>query len=216
MGYLYPFLCLYSLVQTVVVASAHHKAAGELIDDDYLALVYNIVYILLHYTVCLYGLVYVVQKSGVLGVVEVCDVECLFSLLYTSSGDGGCLCLFVYDVVAVLGNFLLIRLCVKLCHYIGLQGLCKAVRKGVELCGLVPPAGDDKGSTCLIYEYGVHLIHDGKVEFPLYLLGLVDDHVVTQVVKAEFVVGAVGDVAVVCLTALIVVQVVEYAAYGKA
>ena len=207
--YLYAFLCLYRLMKSVVVASALHETTREFIDYDDLALVYNIVDILFHNAVCFERLIYVMQKGGVLGIIEIYKVECLLSLLNASSGDSCGLCLFVYDVVAVLCDLFLIGLGIHLGYYKGLQSLRKAVRKSIELCGLVAPAGYDKRSSRFIYEYGVHLIDNGEVEFSLHLFALVYDHVVTEIVKSEFIVCAVGYVAVVCFTALIVVEVVE-------
>ena len=64
----------------------------------------------------------------------------------------------------------------------------------VELGGLVALAGDDQGGAGLVDEDGVHLVHDGEGVAPLDHVLLVDGHVVPQVVKAELVVGAVGDV----------------------
>ncbi len=70
----------------------------------------------------------------------------------------------------------------------------KLVHHGVQLGGLLPLAGDNQRGAGLVDEDGVHLVHDGKGVAPLNQLLLVDGHVVPQVVKAELVVGAVGDV----------------------
>ena len=56
--------------------------------------------------------------------------------------------------------------------------------------------------TGLIDEDGIDLIDDGVVVTALHEVGLLPCHVVTQVVEAELVVGAVGDVSVVLLAAL--------------
>ena len=77
-------------------------------------------------------------------------------------------------------------------------------------------AGYDKRGAGLIDQYGVHLVHYGVVKLPLHHLGFVDHHVVPEVVKAELVVGAVGDVAGVGLPPLVVVLFVYYAAHGHA
>ena len=58
-------------------------------------------------------------------------------------------------------------------------------------------AADDERRARFVNEDGVDLVDDGKVEATLDpIVGLVD-HVVAQVVKAIFVVGAVGDVGTV-------------------
>ena len=62
--------------------------------------------------------------------------------------------------------------------------------------------GDDQRGTSLIDKNGVDLIDDGVVVATLYEIGLLPRHVVAQVIKTEFVVGAVGDVGVVLLATL--------------
>ena len=65
----------------------------------------------------------------------------------------------------------------------------------VELGGTVNRAGNDERGTGLINKNGVHLIDDAVVVTALN--GVIEraDHVVAQVVKAQLVVGAVGDIA---------------------
>ena len=67
---------------------------------------------------------------------------------------------------------------------------------------LVRGAGDDERRARLVDEDGVHLVHDDE------LLGI-KLHVVAQIVEAEFVVGAVGDVRGVSGLAFLVVQTVH-------
>ena len=55
-------------------------------------------------------------------------------------------------------------------------------------------AADDQRRARLVDQDGVHLVDDGVVERALHALGQLVHHVVAQVVEAEFVVGAVGDV----------------------
>ena len=53
----------------------------------------------------------------------------------------------------------------------------------------------------VVDEYRVHLIHDREVVAALYHVFRSTGHVIAQVIKAEFVVGAVGDVGKVGLAA---------------
>ena len=64
-------------------------------------------------------------------------------------------------------------------------------------------------------EDGVHLVHDSEVQLPLHHALLVGHHVVPQVVEAELVVGAVGDVRAIGGLALGGVQVVDDQADGE-
>ena len=73
-------------------------------------------------------------------------------------------------------------------------------------------AGDDERRAGLVDQDAVHLIDDGEVERPLDH-GLERElHVVAQVIEAELVVGAVGDVGFVPGASLGVVQAVHDAA----
>ena len=83
------------------------------------------------------------------------------------------------------------------------------VGPGVELGALLGGPGDDEGRPGLVDEDGVHLVHDGVVEVPLDEVPGPELHVVAEVVEAELVVGAVGDVAVVGLAPLLVGEAVD-------
>ena len=72
----------------------------------------------------------------------------------------------------------------------------------VHLGGAIGLAADDQRSTCLVDEDGVDLVDDGVVERPLRHIIQRRLHIVAQIVEAELVVGAVGDVRPVGLLAL--------------
>ena len=83
---------------------------------------------------------------------------------------------------------------------LGIVELLDGGLETVELLLVVILAGgaaDDEGGTGVVNEHRVHLVDDGVVVAALHQLFGVAAHVVAQVVKAELVVGAVGDVAVV-------------------
>ena len=67
-------------------------------------------------------------------------------------------------------------------------------------------AGDDEGRARLIDQDRIHLIDDGERMSALHHLRQLVLHVVAQVVETELVVRAVGDVAGVGLTTLVIVQ----------
>ena len=209
------FLGLDGLVQTVVVAAAIHQTAGELIDDDDLAVLHHIVDVPLHETSGADGLVDVVGEGGVLRVGEVLYIKCFLSLGDAAGGQGDGTGLFIDDVIGV--NILVLFLLVV---HGGLdqagQTGGKAVGQGVELGGLLAHARDDQGGPGLVDQDGVHLVDDGEGVAALHELGLVDGHVVTQVVEAELVVGAVGDVGVVGSPLAGGVDPVDDQAHGQA
>ncbi len=70
-------------------------------------------------------------------------------------------------------------------------------KAGVELGGVGETTADDQGCSGLIDEDGVDLVDQAEHVAALCLLVEGHGHVVTQVVKAKFVVGGIGDVTLV-------------------
>ncbi len=79
----------------------------------------------------------------------------------------------------------------------------------VEVGTVLGGAGDDQRCARLVDQDAVDLVDDGEAELPLDHVLQPVLHVVAQVVEAEFVVGAVGDVGGVGLAALVVLQPVD-------
>ena len=69
-------------------------------------------------------------------------------------------------------------------------------------------AADDKRCTGIVNENGVHLIDDGEVVRALHEVLGARGHVVTQVVKAELVVGTEGDIGKISLATCLAVGLV--------
>ena len=153
----------------------------------------------------------VVLEVPVFRVGDVADAEQLFDLLPALVGDGDGAGLLVDDVVAGPG--------------FGLEGFDEFaefklgdddVDAGVLVGGLVGGAGDDERGAGLVDEDGVDFVDDAVVVSALDLILDLELHVVAEVVEAELVVGAVGDVGAVGFAALLVVEVVDDDADGEA
>ena len=65
----------------------------------------------------------------------------------------------------------------------------------VGLGGFGEAAADDEGRAGFVHQDGIHLVHDAIGVASLDFVLRAEHHVVSEVVKAELVVGAVGDVA---------------------
>ena len=207
-------LGLDGLMQTLRVPAAEHQAAGELVHDDDLAILHHIVHVALHDAVGLDGLVDMVGGGAVLRIAEVVQMEELLRLLDAPGRQGAGAGLLVHDVVRVDVDVLFL-LVVRLCHHIFLQTGGEHLGHVVHLGGLLAHAGDDQGGAGLIDQDGVHLVHDGEGVTPLHLLIGVDGHVVTEVVEAHLIVGAVGDVRLIGLLPLLLAHVVDDQTHGK-
>ena len=188
-------------MQAVVEAAAIHQTARELVNDDDLTVFDDIVGIAVHNAAGLDRTVNVMAQRHIVGVGQVLDVEERLGFFDAGLGQGSGLALFVHDVIAVY-LLLGLDLVVQLDDNTLFQRLGKVVRALVHHAGILALAADDQRGTGLVDQDGVDLVHDGKRMAALHHVGLVDDHVVAQVVKAELVVRAVGDVGLVGLLAV--------------
>ena len=161
------------------------------------------------------GLVDVVAQRGVFQVGEVLQAEILLGLRDAAGRQRDGAGLLVHDVVGV-DVLVLLLLGVHGGEDLLFQPGDELLHLAVEVGALVALAGDDEGGAGLVDEDGVHLVHDGEDVAPLHHVGLVQGHVVPQIVKAHLVVGAVGDVAVVGGAALLIAQTVDDQAHGEA
>ena len=137
-----------------------------------------------------------VGKGHVLGGGKVFYLKIGLGLFDAGGGQGTGLVLFVHNVIAI-GLLVGGDLIFQFHHHALAQGAHKAVHLRIQAGGVLAAAGDDQGGAGFIDQDGVHLVHDGVGVAALYHVGLVGHHVVAQVVKAELIVGAVGDIGIV-------------------
>ena len=181
---LHALLGLDRLVHALVVATAVQDAAGELVDDQDLAVVDDVVLVALVELLGLDGVVQVADQRGVHRLVEVVDAEPVLDLGDAALGDRD-------------GALGVVDLVVALAVLAGLQPGDHAGELAVPAGRVLGRAGDDQRGTGLVDQDRVDLVDDGEVVAALDQLVLRPGHVVAQVVEAELVVGAVGDVALV-------------------
>ena len=194
---------LQRLVQAIRVAPPFHHPAGELVDDDDLVVLDDVVRVALEQLVGAQCLVDVVHQAHVVDVVERARVEHagLAQQLLDPLGAGlgqrdGALLLVLLEVLLV-------------------QPRDQRVGLDVKLGGILRRPRDDQRRAGLVDQDRVHLVDDRVVELALDHLLQARLHVVAQVVEAEFVVGAVGDVAGIGRAALVLGEVVDDAADGE-
>ena len=193
----HPLLGLDRLVQALGPAPPGHGAARELVDDHHLAVAHDVVHVALVERVRAQRRVEVVQELDVARVVEALALgqeprlgQQLLDLLVAGLGEVDLLELLVDGVVALA----LLALGAP-------EARDDLVDAHVELGIVLGRTGDDERRARLVDEDGVHLVDDGVVQPALDLLLEGVGHVVAQVVEAELVVGAVGDVGGIGLAA---------------
>ena len=170
-------LGLDGLVKSGGVAPTIHETTGELVHDDDLAVGDDIIAVSVKERLGLEGVVEIGRQLEILGRVKILhaqgSLDFVDSLVCERCGTQ-----FLIDDIA--------RILAELPN-----DPCKALILACRLFGL---AGDDQRRPRLVDENVVHLIHDGIVELSLGALPQVPNHVVAQIVKAELVVRAVGDI----------------------
>ena len=192
-----PLLGLERLVQALRIAPARHHAAGELVDDDDLAVAHDVVLVALEQLVRAQGLIHMVHDRDVLDVIERIGLE-------LAGFAQPLLHLFHADFGEIDGALFLVDLVVGLVELgdVGVDGV-------VELGTVVERTGNDQRGARLVDQDRIDLVDDGVGVPALHHVLEPVLHVVAQVVEAELVVGAVGDVAVVFLLALLVVETMD-------
>ncbi len=187
------FLGLDRLVQAVRPAPARHGAAGELVDDDHLAVADDVLDVLAVQRVRTQRRVEVVHQANVGRVVEALAraeqpglEEQFLDALVAGVGEVGLLGLLVGPVVALA--------------FLGLlapEARHDGVDAHVELGALLGGAGDDQRRARLVDQDRVDFVDDRVLEPALHAVLEPEREVVAQVVEPELVVGPVGDVGAV-------------------
>ena len=183
---LHPLLRLDGLVHALVVAAAGEDAPGVLVDDHHLAVEDHVVLVALEQLLGLDGVVQEADQRGVQRLVEVVDAEVVLDLVDPRLEHAD-------------GALLLVDLVVAVAAQVG-----DDLRELAEPLVRVPGAGagDDQRGAGLVDEDRVDLVDDREEVAALDPLLRREGHVVAQVVEAELVVRAVGDVGGVLLAAL--------------
>ena len=188
------FLGLERLVQAFRIAPSRHHAAGELVDDDDLVAAHDIVLVALEQLVGAQRLIDVMDQRRVGSLVERAllhqagAAQQRLDVLVAHLGQAdGALLLVDFEIFAIeLGN--------------------KGVDAGVEAGAVFRRAGDDERRARLVDQDRIDLVDNGEVVPALHHLRHIVFHIVAQIVEAELVIGAVGDVGGVSLVALLVVE----------
>ena len=190
-------------MQAVGVAPALHHAPGELVDDHHLAVAHQVVDVAREQAMRAQRLIDVMDQRDVRDVVQLRVLQQLrlgqplLHLLGAGFGQRHRALLLVLLVILLA------------------QARHVAVDLAVQLGAVLGRPGDDQRRARLVDQDAVDLVHDAEVERPLDHRLAREFHVVAQVVEAELVVGAVGDVGGVGLLARGIVQSGHDAADGQ-
>ncbi len=194
------FLGLDGLVQAVAPAAPGQHAAGELVDDQHLAVLAD--------HVVLVALVQRVRTQELVGDVQRLDVDRIVQVRHPQHLLDG------FDAVVREGDGE--RLLVDQVVLVLAQTGHHLVDGAVLLAGGLGGAADDERRACLVDQDRVDLVHDRVVQAALRVFQRRELHVVAQVVEAELVVLPVADVRAVGRALLVVGLLVDDGADAQA
>ena len=166
-------------MQTVAVTSSDHLSARKFVYDDNFVVDYDIVVAFLHNEVGFQSVVDIVLKPLIFVVGKIFDIEVFFGFFHAVFVEEYRLLLFSYFVIVFF------------------ESLYESVGGDIHIARLLSSAAYDKRGTSLVHEYAVHFVNDCVFESALHFVCLILDHIVAQIVKSEFVVGRVHNVAIV-------------------
>ncbi len=210
---LHTFFCLNGLVQPIAVPAPIHEPSGKFVNNNYFPSLDDVVHVFFHEPVGFQGLVDVVGNSQILNIGKVFNTEVFLGLFNAPGCQGGGMRLLVNNIIRVyvIGKLPVISFSENYLFKPPYQSVGSVIQFG----GLFPLPGNNKRGPGLVYEDGVHLVHNGIMQIPLYHLLLVNHHVVTKVVKSKLIVGTIGYIAIIGLSPGIVVQAVDDNAHRK-
>ena len=202
------FLGLDGLVEALRQPPSMHHAAGELVDQHHLAVADDVV------------LVPLVEDVGAQRLIDVMDDGDVGRVIQAGRSVGevpGRLQRFLDRLGTVLGEQRLLLLLVVL-EGVGILDhlLNDQIDRPVEIRAVLGRTGNDQRRTRLVDQDRVDFVDDREMVTALdHLTGVVDE-IVAQIVEAELVVGAVGDVRGVGALALALGQAVDDHAHLEA
>ena len=173
------------LMQPVGIAPPVHQPAGEFVNDNHFAVLHHIIAVALEDGVRLERVLGEMHKLKVLSAVDVADIQHPLKLGNAFVCERGGAVLFVYRVVILAP-----------------QRERQAGEALVLFGGLLRRTADDKRRARFVYQDVVHFVNDGETAPALDAQGHIHHHIIAQIVEAELVVRAVGDVGGVCFAAL--------------
>ena len=86
---------------------------------------------------------------------------------------------------------------------------CQNITGFIQLRGFTALSGNNQRCSCFINQDRVNFIDDCVMQISKHQLLLIDHHVITQIIETKFVVGNIGNVAVVCGSSLFRLHVVQ-------
>ncbi len=189
--------CLDRLMKTVGKTTSRHDTTGKLINDHDLIIAYHIILILKHQVMCTQRKDDIVLDLHILRIRKVRQLEETLHLRHARFRQVNHLIFFIDNEISRLLTINLhdrIHLG-NIFHILSsLHLLCKDIAYFIKLCGFTALSGNDQRSTRLVDQYRIDLVDDRVMKSAQHQLFLIDDHIVTKIIKTKLIVGNICDI----------------------
>ncbi len=186
------------LMQTVGIAAARHDTSGKFVYDKHLIVFYYIILIPEHQVVRTERQYDIVLDLQILGIGKIFNLK---ETLYFGNARLRQIhhfILFVYDKISRFFSFHAhdgVHLG-QLFHILAAGKLpCQNVAGLIEFRGFSALSGYDKRRSRFVDQNGVHFVDNGIMQFAQYKLLFINDHIVSQIVKAQLIIRHIGNIA---------------------
>ena len=207
--YFYMLFGFYCLMEPVGITASRHNTPGKFIYNQNLIVLYHIILIPEHQVMRAQRQNDIVLDFQVFRVGQVFNPKKLFYFFYAVLCQVDNLVLFIdYKIAAFLyfdaHNGVHLR---KFLAFFAFDQLLRQNIAGfIQLGRLAALAGNNKRRPCLVDQYGVYLVDNGIVQAALYKLFFVNHHIVPKVIKSQFIIGNISNIAVICFPPLVIVH----------
>ena len=154
------------------------------------------------------SLIDIVVELHVVRIGEVFDTEISLCRLNSGLVERNLFILLVDCVIAV-NSVLTVLLFTR---SISNQSMNKGICSPVHVAGIDTLTGNNQRCTSLINQDRVDLVDDSEIKLALCKFFLICNHVVTQIIEAELVVGSISDVSLIRVLAIIALERIDNAA----
>ena len=194
-------------MKTVTETSSRHDTSCKAVYNKNLIILYNVILISVHKCMCTKSKDNCMLDLKVFRICKVLNMEELFYFLNTLCSKNNVFVLLIYKVITIFldlsthDSIKLTDLC-RSCTF--LHSSCEIIAHLIYICRLSALSRNDKRCTSLINKDRVNLIYNTEVKSSLNKAFLIDNHVVTKIIKSELVIGNICDIAVVSFSSRII------------
>ena len=197
---LHPFFCLDGLMKAVGVTSSRHNTACKFINDEHLIVFNHIIMVSVHQVMGTQRQNDVVLDFQMFGICQVVNMKEAFNLFHTIFGQGNVLFFFIDNVIPGFDDFFThngSHLRHLTAGFSPFQLTRQNIAGTIQFGRFAALTGNNQRCSGLVDQYGVNLINDGVVKTSLNQFFFINNHVISQIIKSQFVIGCIRNITII-------------------